>query len=331
MAEELFHNFYRLDIPLPHNPLKNLNSYFLRGQNGARSLLIDTGFCQDACRSAMSEQLASIGADLDHTDIFLTHLHSDHAGLAPELIRPGGHIYISEIDLRYLRAFEQSATWDAIDALYAAEGFPPDELEALHGRNPAKDFAPPPCDSYTCVHDGDLLDYGGRKLRCIATGGHTPGHLCLWDDETHTMFLGDHILFSITPNITAWPGYFNALGQYLKSLDKISTYDIRTALPAHRAVICPAKERIAQLKEHHARRLAEVLSIVTEQPGITAYETAGHMTWSIRCTSWAEFPLTQRWFAVGESMAHLEYLMAAGNIERYQDGRVYRYRLSGTK
>lgn len=91
MAEELFHNFYRLDVPLPHNPLKNLNSYFLRGQNGARSLLIDTGFRQDACRSAMQEQLASIGADLDHTDIFLTHLHSDHAGLAPELIRPGGN------------------------------------------------------------------------------------------------------------------------------------------------------------------------------------------------------------------------------------------------
>ena len=325
MAEELLHNIYRLDVPLPHNPLKNLNSYFLRGQKGGRSLLIDTGFRQEACRSAMLEELAAVGADLDSTDIFLTHLHSDHAGLAPELIRPGGKIYISETDLRYLRAFEKDGTWEAIDALYAAEGFPPSELEALHGRNPARDLAPVPCDRYETVSDGDTLEYGGRRLRCILTGGHTPGHLCLWDDEAHTMFLGDHILFNITPNITAWPGYFDALGQYLKSLRKISACDIRTALPAHRAVTCPVKERVAQLQEHHSRRLAEVLSIVSGQPGLTAYETAGAMTWSIRCTSWADFPLTQRWFAVGESMAHLEHLTATGAIARRQEGGLYRY------
>ena len=63
MAEELLHNIYRLDVPLPHNPLKNLNSYFLRGQKGGRSLLIDTGFRQEACRSAMLEELAAVGAD----------------------------------------------------------------------------------------------------------------------------------------------------------------------------------------------------------------------------------------------------------------------------
>lgn len=37
----------------------------------------------------MERQLEEIGVDRDRLDIFLTHLHSDHTGLAPELIRPG--------------------------------------------------------------------------------------------------------------------------------------------------------------------------------------------------------------------------------------------------
>ena len=95
MAERLAEDLWRLDIPLVGNPLKNLNSYLLTGE---RSLLIDTGFRQQSCREAMERQLAETHVDRDRLDIFCTHLHSDHTGLAPELIRPGCRIYIGEID-----------------------------------------------------------------------------------------------------------------------------------------------------------------------------------------------------------------------------------------
>ena len=80
MAEQIVEDLWRLDIPLVGNPLKNLNSYLITGQ---RSLLIDTGFRQEPCREAMERQLAEVGVDRDRMDIFLTHLHSDHTGLAP--------------------------------------------------------------------------------------------------------------------------------------------------------------------------------------------------------------------------------------------------------
>jgi len=83
MAERLAEDLWRLDIPLVGNPLKNLNSYLLTGE---RSLLIDTGFRQQSCREAMERQLAETHVDRDRLDIFCTHLHSDHTGLAPELI-----------------------------------------------------------------------------------------------------------------------------------------------------------------------------------------------------------------------------------------------------
>ena len=39
------------------------------------------------------------------------------------------------------------------------------------------------------------------------------------------------------------------------------------------------------------------------------------MSWSIRCRSWEDFPLNQKYFAVGEAMAHLDYLRARGLVD----------------
>ena len=48
------------------NPLKNLNSYLIRG---AGSLLIDTGFRWASCRLAMERQLEELEVDRDRMDI----------------------------------------------------------------------------------------------------------------------------------------------------------------------------------------------------------------------------------------------------------------------
>lgn len=82
-------------VPLPGNPLKNLNAYLIRGP---RNLLVDTGFRQEACRQALAAGLAELEVSMADTDIFLTHLHSDHAGLAPEFLAPTSRIFVSATD-----------------------------------------------------------------------------------------------------------------------------------------------------------------------------------------------------------------------------------------
>ena len=79
-------NIYTIPVPLPGNPLKCLNSYVIK--DGKRSLVIDTGFRMPECREALTTGLAELGIDMNKADIFLTHLHSDHTGLAPELASP---------------------------------------------------------------------------------------------------------------------------------------------------------------------------------------------------------------------------------------------------
>ena len=40
------------------------------------------------------------------------------------------------------------------------------------------------------------------------------------------------------------------------------------------------------------------------------------MTWNIRCRSWEDFPLLQKYFAVGEALSHLDYLEVRGEVAR---------------
>lgn len=322
MAEQITNDLWRLDIPLVGNPLKNLNSYLITGE---RCLLIDTGFREPACREAMERQLAEIGVDRERLDIFLTHLHSDHAGLAPELIRSGGRIFIGRTDGIRMAGYQDPAVWRTMYTEYQEEGFSQAEMEALWNSNPAQNAGPLPYGDYVYLEDGDILSYGGHTLRCVLTPGHTPGHLCLYGADCGWLFSGDHILFHITPNICRWGGVADSLGDYLNSLERVTNLPVSRLLPAHRAETGDLRRRVEELEAHHERRIANALETVRKAPGLTAYDIAGCMAWSIRCRNWTEFPLTQKFFAVGEAMAHLDYLTARGQVLRRKEWGYYRY------
>ena len=312
MAQRIGENLWRLEIPLPNSPLRTLNSYLLTGE---RNLLIDTGFRLPACRAAMEAQLADAGADLSRTDIFLTHLHSDHTGLSTLLHRPGCRVFIGAVDGPRMQVYHHGeAVWRRAQEEYIREGFSREEMETLWTTNPARLLGPEPLERYDLLADGDVLEYGGRRLRCLWTPGHTPGHLCLLDETRGDFFSGDHILFHITPNICRWEETPDSLGDYLRSLRAVRDLPVRRVLPGHRADTGDLRARADELAEHHRRRLDSALRTVLAQPGLTAYDIAGGMRWQIRCRSWADFPLTQKFFAVGEALAHLDYLAARGKV-----------------
>ena len=84
-------------------------------------------------------------------------------------------------------------------------------------------------------------------------------------------------------------------------------------------------KRVEELLNHHQKRLKDTLRIVKENPGLTACDIAGKMTWKIRARSWEEFPLVQKWFAVGECMSHLDYLKKRGLICRERGDKNWHY------
>lgn len=323
MISEVFDGIYQIKVPLPENPLREVNSYYIPGPE--RSLLIDTGFNNTESKRALLSALGSLGADPERMDILLTHAHADHSGLAPHIAGKSTRIFVHPEDMRRLNAARDEDSWALRDAYYRSEGFPAEVIERYVKNNPVRRSAPGPSEKYSPVTGGELLHCGGLELECIHTPGHSPGHLCLYSREQGLLLSGDHILFDITPNITSWVGFGNALGRYLESLRLMRGLEVRRCLPGHRETGGGIKERIDELLEHHERRLAETLYAVGANPGLCAFELAGRLSWRMRYSSWEDFPPNQKWFAVGETLSHLDLLVLRGELgaERAGDRNVY--------
>lgn len=322
MVEKLEKDIYRIGVPLPGNPLRELNSYFIRGEEA--DLLIDTGFRREACREALEAGLQELGSDPRRRDVLVTHLHSDHSGMADLFVGPGRRIYMSRVDLEFLDGFLKSGV-DRRTQRFVSEGFPPELAQAVNEVNPARQEAVPAVTpEFRGLEDGEVLSVGRYRLRTLLVPGHTPGNCMFWLEEQGIMFSGDHILFDITPNITEWSTLEDALGDYLDSLERVRDYPVKRTLPGHRAT-GDYHGRIDHLLAHHQKRLEEALAVVEANPGLTAYEIAGKMTWKIRADSWETFPMVQKWFAVGECLSHLDYLRKRGKVGREQREGLWRY------
>ena len=317
MIEELCKNIYRIGVPLPGNPLKELNSYFIKGKDS--DLLIDTGFRREPCLKALQEGLDELGSDPARRDVLLTHLHSDHSGLADLIVGKGRKIYIHEKDHALLLRFRETTIPEFRYQRFIEEGFAKSDLDEMFRTNPAMTEA---MDSTACkfslLQDGDPVPAGDYTLKTLFVPGHTPGNCMFFLQEEQILFSGDHVLFDITPNITYWPGVADSLGDYIDSLKKYHDLPVRLSLPGHRHS-GTYQERVEELLVHHVRRLSEAYALVQEHPGLSACEIAGLMKWKIRAASWDTFPIVQKWFAVGECLAHLDYHMQRGRLRTETD------------
>lgn len=308
---------FRIEVPLPGSPLKQLNAYLVKGYD--RHLLVDNGFNMPECETALREALQQLGAPLEKLDFFLTHLHSDHNGLTSVLRTPEAKIFCSETDGNHINRFVVDDTaWTSMMRGLGRHGFPEAALDELLRSHPGKIYASPEPLPITPVSEGQLITYGDYIFMVTEVPGHTPGHVALFDPQRHFLICGDHVLGTITPNITAWSGVDNSLGDYLRSLDKILGLPVQQSYPGHRAIIPDTHVRVRQLQDHHARRLREVIDLVAGMGPAPAFAVAARMHWSLRGT-WESFRVQQQCFAVGEAVAHLDHLAALGRLRRMED------------
>ena len=310
MVEKIFDNpkIYRVLVPLPENPLRSLNSYVIMTEK--RNLVIDTGFNREECYRALTEGLDELGIDIEDTDFFITHFHGDHCGTVGRIAGEHSRIFMSEKDYSYLVGDFEDATWEGIESVYVEEGFPMDIVERLKSSNQAKKYRPDRLFKAVTLHDRDIINLGETEFACILTPGHTPGHMCLYLPEKKILFSGDHVLFDITPNITSWMGIADSLGDYMQSLEMIKDLDVEITLAAHRDSRGNLRERADEILEHHRIRLHDTAEVLREsERPLNAYEIAQRMKWNLRGRSWDSFPDNQKWFAMGETMSHIYYLV----------------------
>ena len=310
--EEVVPGIYRVEVPLPASPLKSINSWVIPSAGG-RSLVVDTGMLRPECEEGLLDGLAALGLDLARTDVFVTHIHADHSALAGVLGERGATLHMGRSEIVLLREFEdRERFFELMGELGRRAGLSEEEIRGATRLHPGVKYSPRTMPPLEPVETGDTFAAGPYRFEAVATPGHSPGHLCLWEPEHRILISGDHILGDITPNITSWPDVEDSLGDYLVSLGRTRELGARIALPGHRAPVRDVGRRIVELEHHHRERLAEVLRILRSGGPQKICQVASQMTWDIRAETWEAFPLAQKWFACGEAAAHLQHLVVTG-------------------
>src|SRR5579884_2828139 len=248
--------------------------------------------------------------------ILVTHFHPDHIGLAGWLgERWEAPLWIAEKEWLHARMLtgDGAADYAHSAARFARRAGLDEAASEFFGRRDEgyRRGVPsvPPC--YIRLADGMSLTIGGRAWRVLVGEGHAPELACLYCAETGVLIAGDQILPRISPNISVPPHEpeGDPLARYLGSLDKL-----RRALPAdtlvlpsHNLPFRGVHQRIDELTSHHRERCAEILAACTRP-----HSAADLMPLLFKRT----LDRHQTGFALGESLAHLHYLVGEGEIER---------------
>jgi glyoxylase-like metal-dependent hydrolase (beta-lactamase superfamily II) len=308
-VEELLDGIHRVTLPLPAPP-RHVHVYLLREHDGWT--LVDTGLALPE----LEERLAEVGAALDApvVRIVVTHFHPDHVGgaeVAANVLAAG--VYQGALDYEQCEQVWGDHGWpERIAAWFRLHGVPreiSDEVIAQGGAfgafiRFARDPAP--------LREGDRVG----NWHVLELPGHADGHLVLLRDGV--LIAGDHVLPDISPTVGLYPnGLPDPLAAYLASLRRTIELAPTVALPGHGEPIGDPSRRARELIAHHEERLDAAAAAVTRTPQ-TGYELSLALFES-------RLDAAGRRFAVAETLAHLERLVAAGRVARQEDSDTVTY------
>ena len=325
LVVEVVPGMYQIRLPVPVRSLGSVFVYLVR--SAGHNMLIDTGWDGAESYAGLKEAMSHIGMKLSEIEkIIISHLHPDHFGLSARLKEesPNAIVMMHRADAASLRD-----TREKFDRFLAelhewmkVNGVPQSDVEAMSNSSlPMSSFTPP------AKPDVELI--GGERIRIgdawnflvIPTPGHTAGNICLYDDAgSKLLFSGDHVLPSITPNVSLSPLYKGGdpLGDYLSSLEELRPLDVSKVLPSHEYIFTGLAARIDQIETHHRERLEDAVHVL-EGGGdaVSAYHVASKLRWY--AGSWDALSAWEKRAALMETLAHLEYLKRRGRVAEIQE------------
>ena len=296
--------------------------YMIKG--GGDTVLVDCGWNTDSAYKALEDGMKEHGSHpTEINKLVITHVHPDHYGMSGRLKQLSScDVVIHEKDAEVINAryFAPRGLMQEMGKFMEANGVPAMDSPGMAGgsMNMLDRVSPVPAD--TEVKGGEVIKVGDFDFEIIWTPGHSPGHICLYEPNRKVLITGDHILPTITPNVSInTQTHGSPLGDYMRSLKLLEDLDVDYVLPAHEFDIKELKKRVIEIEEHHDMRLAEMLRCV-DSGGSTGWDVAGRVKWATGMLT--EFEPHMQRAAVGETLAHLEYMYEQGQLAKVIRGSI---------
>ena len=327
-----------LRMPLPF-ALNHINLWAIADHDelGPGWAIVDTGTKTPEALAAWRQLIAADGPlaatkqGARITRIFCTHMHPDHVGMAGWLTRKcQARLWMTRLEYLTCRTLTADTGREAPDdaiGFYQQAGWAEDALDVYRARfgGFGKYMHALP-DSFRRISDGEAIPIGAQRWQVVVGHGHSPEHACLVCDELGVMISGDQVLPRISSNVSVFPTEPDAdpLGDWLASITKLRGLlgDHLLVLPAHGEPFKGLHARLDRLASGHQRGLTRLRRSLTDSPK-RAIDVFGALF---------ARPIDGKGellgMATGESLAHLNHLVALGEVvsDLGADG-VRRYRL----
>ncbi len=305
-----------LRMPLPFQ-LDHINLWLLADGDGWT--VIDTGVALEPTRERWERIFATRLDGRPVRRVLVTHFHPDHIGNAAWLAeRWRAELWCTQTEwlaAEYALRSRDEADLDRRVAYYRRNGVAEDATATMRRRgNPYPLLVAGLPFQFMPIAEGETLTIGGRAWRVITARGHSPEHACLWCEEAGVLIAGDQVLPKITTNVSVWPERprENPLRYYLDSLARVRPLGVDAlVLPSHGLPFRGLHDRLDALVQHHEARLSEAADVLTEP------RTAADL---VPVLFRRELDAHHLGFAIGETVAHLNFLEAEGRAVRVTGG-----------
>ena len=324
MPRHILDHLYQITLPTPF-PVGPVNVYLATDEP---ITLIDTGPRDAATRQALVEELRALGLERgDIRRILVTHAHSDHHGLATEIVRggDGAEVWTHPYNRIWLEDYEveRARRLAFYSQLVRESGVPPDERErmALARRGMGRFGEAVRIDRE--LGEGDRLAFAGKTWRVLHMPGHAGGMLCFFEPESRVMLSSDHLLRDISSNpIVEPPPHLGApkprrLVEYVREIQRAADLHASIAWPGHGEPITDVDKLVRQRLMFHSRRAQRIVSLLVNGE-MTAYEVSRPM--------FGRLSPIDSFLALSEVIGHLEWLEEQRRVESFRRGETVYWR-----
>lgn len=306
---------YWLRMALPM-ALDHINLYMLEDDDGW--WIIDTGMAVGKTQEYWQQIFDHHLEGKPIKAVIVTHMHPDHVGQAGWICDKWRvPLYMSFGEYYNARCFAKmnvdDLSWTS-EAYFRSAGMDDAFYENFkthfHGYASIVGAMP---GAFIRLEENDELSIKGKKWRVIIGRGHSPEHVCLYCEELSILLSGDQVIPKITSNVSVMPAEpeSNPLKQWLHSLLMLKGLPADTlVLPAHNTPFRGLHQRLDYLIEHHEDHLLALEEACVEAK--TAFEL-------LPVLFTRELDSSQITMALGECVAHLNYLHQQGRLQRQQD------------